>query len=297
MFRCSKTQKSIYSKQDRIIVIGDLHGDYENTINLFKKIKLIDTDLNWIAYPKKTFVVQIGDQLDGGGRGHHETNGELKLIRFMEDINKKAQMVGGAVLSLIGNHEVMNLIGDYRFASKNDIASVGGIDIRKKIFSPGGELFNELSCTRNVVVKIGNWVFVHGGILPKHIDDDKLNDKFIIYVNNLMRLLLQGKKNPSDIEVQKYFLSSDGIIWDRDYGSINPNCSDWNTASKLLGVGNIVVGHTIQNTINSKCNNKIWRVDIGLSRVFGTKNMQVLEILDDGVPLPKNKFKAIRILN
>ena len=40
---------------------------------LFRNLKLIDNQNNWIAFPKNTFVVQLGDQLDGGGRGEGDT--------------------------------------------------------------------------------------------------------------------------------------------------------------------------------------------------------------------------------
>ena len=39
------------------------------------------------------------------------------------------------------------------------------------------------------------------------------------------------------------------MIWDRDYGSESPKCEDWNKTRKLLGVDNIVIGHTIQDNI------------------------------------------------
>ena len=295
MFACRTPPRSFYPKKDRIIVIGDLHADYDMTLRLFKKLKLVDNHLNWIALPKDTCVVQLGDQIDGGGRGGKETTGEMKLVEFMETINEKAKMVGGAVISLIGNHEIMNLIGDFRFSSKNDIADMGGIELREKIFKPGGDLFNKLSCTRNVIVKIGSWMFVHAGVLPKHVDEQDGNS-FIENMNNLMKLFLQGKKNPTDTDIQKYFLSPDGIIWNREYGSQEPSCKKWDSVSKLLGVGSMVVGHTIQNNINGVCDDKIWRVDVGMSSTFGTDKIQALEILDDGVSLPKNKFKPISII-
>ncbi len=296
MFRCEKKVKSVYTKKDRILVIGDLHGDYQTTINLFIKLKIINYDKQWIAQPKNTFVIQMGDQVDGGGRGEGDVNGELELINFMEELNQKAISYGGAVLSLIGNHEVMNLIGDFRYASQKDIDDVGGLEIRKQIFSPGGNLFNSLSCTRNVVVRIGSWVFVHAGILPRHIQKNNTGDKWFESVNNLMRLFMQGKKTTFDPEIQQLFLDKNGVIWDRDYGSEQPECSTWDKTKRLLGVDKIVVGHTIQDQINSKCDNKIWRVDVGISTLFGTNNMQVLEILDDGVSLAKNKFKPIRVI-
>jgi hypothetical protein len=306
MFRCNTTTNSVYSKKDRVLVIGDLHGDYQTTLNLFIKLKLINGDNHWIAQPKNTFVVQLGDQMDGGGRGNGETEGELKLINFMEDINQRAMRVGGAVISLIGNHEIMNMIGDFRFASQKDIDSVGGLEVRKQLFRPGGDLFNRLSCTRNVVVKIGSWVFVHAGILPKHVlrhkaeenntDQAITGDKWFESVNNIMRLFMQGKKTTFDTDIQNLFLDKNGMIWDRDYGSDSPTCGMWDVTKKLLGVDNIVIGHTVQENINSKCDNKIWRVDVGISSLFGTQNTQVLEILDNGEPLPKNKFKPIKVI-
>lgn len=305
MFKCENVVKSVYNKQDRIIAIGDLHGDYDRTISLFRKLELIDINNYWIAKPKKTFVVQLGDQLDGGGRGGEDSSGELKLIQFMEDINKKAMAVGGAVLSLIGNHEVMNMLGDFRFASKNDINDLGGVELRTKLFKPGSALLNKLSCTRNVVVKIGSWIFVHAGILPKHImehtdTNTNLNnnepDKWFNSINNLMRLFMQGKKTQYDADIQNIFLNKQAILWDRDYGSENPTCNKWDKTKKLLNVKNIVIGHTVQDKINSKCDNSIWRIDVGISKTFGNNNIEVLEILDDGVSLPKNKFQPIRII-
>ena len=92
------------------------------------------------------------------------------------------------------------------------------------------------------------------------------------------------------------FLNKEAILWDRDYGSENPTCSKWDTTKKMLNVKHIVIGHTVQDKINSKCDNSIWRIDVGISKTFGNNNIEVLEILDDGVSLPKNKFQPIRII-
>ena len=64
--RCSKypdiSDKDILPEADRIIVIGDLHGDWIQTIESLKIANLIDNDNNWIG--GNTIVVQIGDQID-----------------------------------------------------------------------------------------------------------------------------------------------------------------------------------------------------------------------------------------
>lgn len=294
-FHCPNINNGIISAKKRIIVIGDLHADYIKTKNLFLKLKLIDVEERWIANPPETTVVQLGDQVDGGGRGLGESFGELELINFMEDLHLKAQKHGGGVYSLIGNHEIMNMIGDFKYASNKDISLQGGLYQRRQLFSAGNELFNKLSCTRNVVLKIGDFVFAHAGVLPEHITKNN-RDNFINKINTLMRLFLQGVKSPDDAEIQKYFLSHNGIIWNRDYGSNKPRCDKFYKMSKMLNVGHMIVGHTIQDNINSKCDDKLWRVDVGISSIFKTNNMEVLEILDDGVSKMSNNYKPFRVL-
>ena len=294
-FRCKKINDGIIQKKPRIIVIGDLHADYKKTIKIFKKLKIINYKYEWIAIPKNTVIVQMGDQLDGGGRGENESSGELELINFMENLHVQAEKYGGGVYSLIGNHEIMNLMGDFTYSSKKDIENQNGIKERKILFSPGSDLFNRLSCTRNVILKVGSFLFAHAGVLPEHINE-KEKHLFIKKTNKLMRLFLQGKKLHSDEEIFRYFLTKSGIIWNRNYGDDKPSCNDVEKVTKLLNVGSMIVGHSIQENINSKCDNKLWRVDVGISDAFGKNNIEVLEILDDGVPLKKNKFKPMRIL-
>ena len=68
MCDCKRELSHILPKTKRIIVIGDLHADFQKTKFLFKKFNLIDDNDKWIAQPKNTHVVQLGDQLDGKSR-------------------------------------------------------------------------------------------------------------------------------------------------------------------------------------------------------------------------------------
>ena len=67
----------------------------------------------------------------------------------------------------------------------------------------------------------------------------------------------------------------------------------FNKITKYLNVGHVFVGHTIQSEINSKCNNKVWRLDVGISDAFGGGGkIQVLEIDSiDNTP----QFKVINL--
>ena len=300
-FKCDITYNSIIDPKERIIVLGDLHADFKNTIKLLKKLKLIriaNDKYIWDAEPKNTVVVQLGDQLDGGGRGLGESSGELEIINFMENVHVQAYRQGGGVYSLIGNHEIMNLMGDFRYASNKDIELQGGEELRRKLFRPGGDLFNKLSCTRNAIIQIGSFLFAHAGVVPENIKNFENPKKFIKHINFLMKEFLQGKRDQNDSEIKKYFLEKDtSIIWNRHFGNDQANCSQVEEVTKMLNVGHMIVGHTVQQKINSKCDNKLWRVDVGISSIFNNeKNSGVLEILDNGISLPKNKFKPFRIL-
>ena len=304
-FKCETISKSIVGPKQRLIVIGDLHADFDTTKTLFiklKLIKIINNNIKWVATPKDTVVVQLGDQLDGGGRGVGESSGELEIIDFMENLHSQALLNGGGVYSLIGNHEVMNLLGDFRYASSKDINNQGGETLRKKLFAPGGDLFNKLSCTRNVVLQVGDFIFSHAGIVPENFSDFNNPKEFIKYINKLMREFLQGKKDMYNDEINKHFINKDtSLIWNRKYGNEildNDSCDKVEEVSNFLKVNNMIVGHTIQTKINSKCNKKLWRVDVGLSKIFNNEeNIGVLEILDNGIKLPKNNFNPFRIIS
>ena len=79
----------------------------------------------------------------------------------------------------------------------------------------------------------------------------------------------------------------------------SPDCKSLQKVLNHFKVGSMIVGHTVQeNGINSKCDNKIWKVDTGMSDAFGPMGkIQVLEILNNGKKTNeiKKPFKVITI--
>jgi len=96
---------------DRIVIVGDLHGAYENFVKILKQTGLIDEQLQWIG--GKSHLVQMGDILDRGDRARD-------IFELLIELEKSAQDAGGFVHVLIGNHEEMNLT-DTAFDSDNYI--------------------------------------------------------------------------------------------------------------------------------------------------------------------------------
>ena len=296
--------ESILPPQNTIVALGDLHGDYDALIKSLIKAKLIDNSMNWIG--KDTHLVQVGDIFDRGGRGisHQTTNDieEIKILDFLYNLNKQAIVEGGKVISLIGNHELMNILGDFRYASKEHIQAMGGYNNRRQLMKPGGIIAKKIACNSLGIVKIGDWIFVHGGLLPEHIlqsksfkNNKKKNVEIIYEINYLVKQILLGNISTNDISQyeENILFGGNGVFWTRKYSGKNQNknrCDKILETLNLLEInpenGGIVVGHTPQSEINSICNNNIWRIDTGMSNAFGKRKnfdrIEILKIINNG---------------
>ena len=98
----------------RIVAVGDIHGDFDSFVSILKKTELIDDKHNWTG--KRTTLVQTGDFTDRGAN----VRGVIELMMALEP---QAQAAGGRVQILLGNHEAMNLLGDFRDVSPEAFAA------------------------------------------------------------------------------------------------------------------------------------------------------------------------------
>jgi hypothetical protein len=314
----------------RIIAIGDTHGDYDLAVNSLKLGEVINDKFEWIG--GDTIVVQIGDQIDRCRPFNYtcenkeatvdDEASDIKILKLFSEINEKAKNHGGKVISLLGNHEVMNSQGNMTYVSfkgreefenyidpKTKEKFPDGLTARKHAFKPGNEYANFMACTRLSCVIIGSNIFVHAAIVPRLMEKYKINSiKGLEAINTIIRKWLLGKITIENIQ---NILNSDTIspFWPRILGHIPPNveadidCDKYlDPVLKTLELKNMIIGHTPQfyvhkEGINSTCNSRVWRVDIGSSKAFrpfdqincshDKKRIQVLEILDD------NKFRVM----
>ena len=209
----------------------------------------------------------MGDLLDRGGRGHADTDNyleEIDILQYIEHLNKQAsdpnKKLNSAFITLIGNHELMNMLGDFRYVSERAMQGMGGDEGRRKLFSAGGPIAKHIGCCSHGICKIGDWTFVHAGVLPQHLKDPNFS---FSNINNLIRKIMRGELTKSQLnEFQKEFMTVImGLFWTRELSKDNPNCTLANESVHILNNNNddnggIVVGHTIQEQINSKCDGK-----------------------------------------
>lgn len=258
----------------RLVAIGDLHGDLGAARAVFQLAGAVDEKGHWIG--GELVVVQTGDLLDRG-------NDEQALLDWLAGVRDEALAAGGAVYVLNGNHELMNAIGDFRYvtpAGFEDFQDVPGLDLhapelapldpreraRAAAFLPGGPYARRLA-QNNVVMIVGDTAFVHGGILPEHVDAG------LEHLNREVRCwLAHGGAVPSAVT------ALDSPVWIRDYSLDPPACRTLARALARLGAARMVVGHTTQKQgITSACEGRVWRIDTGLAAHYGGV-IQALEI-------------------
>jgi hypothetical protein len=99
---------------ERVVAVGDVHGDLDRFTAILQKAGLIDTSRQWIG--GKATLVQLGDLVDRGPK----SRAVLDLAMALE---KDAPKRGGTVLLNLGNHEVMNMMGDLNYVGAQDYAS------------------------------------------------------------------------------------------------------------------------------------------------------------------------------
>ncbi|GAB2247726.1 hypothetical protein Droror1_Dr00007608 [Drosera rotundifolia] len=98
---------------DLLVAIGDVHGDLSKLKHSLRLAGLIDATTDSWSGGSST-LVQVGDVLDRGGD-------EIRIMYFMERLKRQAMSVGGSVITLNGNHEIMNVGGDFRFVAKEGV--------------------------------------------------------------------------------------------------------------------------------------------------------------------------------
>jgi hypothetical protein len=330
----------IYPKTKKLVAIGDIHGDLSVAIKALKLAGVINmsipddfrdiTKINWMG--GNTFVVQLGDQIDRVSPNKlfndlctednnicDDEGSDLKIICLFEQLHQQAIKQGGALLSILGNHELMNVDKDFRYVSPREFSEFGnyfkgnievnskypyGYKERLEAFKPGGILSKKLACSRFSVVQVGSWVFVHGGISPECANDYSLDE-----INYYIRKWLDGDESLQNMHhVNKLYHNDNdeySPFWTRIYSDMDEWCDkkciyNFNKTINNLNLKNLrnnsniikgmIMGHSPQfmynKSINSSANNKIWRVDVGASRAFGevddvNRLVQVLVINDD----------------
>lgn len=288
----SASAKDQWQGVSKIVVIGDLHGDYEQYLSLLEQNGLVDEALNWKA--GATHLVQLGDIFDRGPDS-------LKIVHHLNQLKLQAKRQKGAVHTLLGNHEMMNIRRDLRYVhpgeyqalvtkqsenlqqryltrlfqhlSKSDSTLEARRDEVLKelettyplgfvehsyLWAPKGELF-EWAKRQNTVIKINRFLFVHGGLSPHEelVPIKKINQ----------RIRAAIKKNTAD-----ELLMDNGPLW---YRGLARNAAEvelepLKAMLEFYDVDTVVIAHTpTPGAIMPRFDGRVVMADVGISKVYG----------------------------
>jgi hypothetical protein len=272
------------ARAQRIVAVGDLHGDYQAWLQIARAAGLIDPNGHWAG--GKTVLVQLGDVTDRGPDS-------LKIIRSLQQLQQEAPRAGGNVLVVLGNHEAMNLLGDYRYTTPGEYAAfvddrsvarreraymanraqleaaarainpkalpsevreqwltrtpLGSVEHRLA-WSPSGEL-GKWAARNPAVVRIGDTLFVHGGLSAEYskVPIEEINRR-------VAAAMASGEDNPRSI-----LNDALGPLWYRGLVGRDPDAEvartaaprpppgfsdELNTVLGNYGAKRMVIGHT-----------------------------------------------------
>lgn len=156
----------IDDKNAIVYVLGDLEGQDDVLFSFLSEKKLINVDpvRNSIAWNStgensNVYVVQCGDQIDSKRLETSNTRtipaNDLHVLLLTDYLS---HISNGKFISLIGNHEVQNMVGDFYCVHPDHVDAN-----RITLFSFDG-LMGKIVRSRNVLLRINDALFSHAGV-------------------------------------------------------------------------------------------------------------------------------------
>jgi len=122
---------------ERVVAIGDVHGAYDRFVGMLRAAGLINDRQRWVG--GRARLVQTGDVLDRGADSK-------KVVDLLIRLEREAAAAGGRVHALVGNHEFMRLVGDWRYVSAGEFKAFQNPDsaaLRDRVHARNAELAAE----------------------------------------------------------------------------------------------------------------------------------------------------------
>ncbi|MBR4355182.1 MAG: metallophosphoesterase [Elusimicrobiaceae bacterium] len=246
----------------RLVVVGDVHGQFEPFVSILQHAGLIDKQLNWIG--ARTRLIQMGDILD---RGPSAKEAELLL----DKIQHQAMQSEGEVIRLVGNHELEILLSNFSISGLQGVAAIHQRDkLTKQVLS--GEL--------RAAYAYKGFLFTHAGVTQKlyKIFQQQLTDASAYNVAVLINLIFKESIKHQFFKHPIFNISINRSGTDKFGGIFWEDLLDLARSFVQSPVWQ-VVGHTQVERIVRDEVLRIIPVDVGLHR-----RQQYLVFGDDGIP-------------
>ena len=275
---------------DRLLAISDLEGDFDAMVSLLSANGVIDSSLDWIY--GKSHLVLIGDMVDRG------TN-VVPLLWLIYKLETQAKQAGGEVHYVLGNHERYLLDGRVKSVAKKYYGTFRTTGLLPKdLWAENFELGRWLR-SKPVVLKIGDILFVHGGISPRVLSKKLSLEEIDSEAKNNITIGTTINRNINDSILH----GSDGILF---YRNLAKDMTKYGFGKKAtmehvdqillhFQVQKIAIGHTIVEHIGHDYNQKVLRVDVahsdGIKEALLIKNGLLWVVDHKGKKSPLKKIK------
>lgn len=256
------SEPDFYELPEKLIVISDIEGNFDGFSSFLINNGVIDKNFNWTF--GNGHLLLNGDFVD---RGENVT----QVLWLIYKLEQEALNQNGKIHYILGNHEIMNFQGNAYYAkkkykrvaqliSKNDSLKVA----TQFLYSDKTELGKWLR-SKNVIEKIGNYIFVHAGLSPEIL-------KYNVSVADINRIARNNwDKNLYDEEennkIENFITGKKGVYWYRGlaqdykyYDKITE--SELDNILKFYQADKIVFGHSVMEDITTEFNGKTINTDV-----------------------------------
>lgn len=243
--------RSSYNDGEPILAISDIESGFKTFKDYLMTNKIIDNHLNWSF--GKGHLVLVGDFVD---RGMSTT----QVLWFIYKLEQQAKEQGGHVHFIIGNHELYNMQGKYKSASYKyyGVASILGKQ-HHHLFDDHS-FIGKWMASKNTIEWINGNLFTHGGIHPDIVKYDvTLDDMNRISRDNYRKSFFPKSEDSVD---QLILSNKKGLSWYRGYFKDEITQDDINRTLEKFNAKAVIVGHTLQWTVKSLFNNKVFAIDV-----------------------------------
>ena len=247
-----ENEKTEFSKVSKQLVISDIEGNFGAFRKLLQSNNVIDANFNWTF--GNGHLVLTGDFVD---RGTQQT----EVLWLIYSLEEKAKAAGGYVHYILGNHEIMNMSGDLRYLNAKYVEHANLLQENfTALYGENTELGRWLR-TKNVLEKVGDVLFCHGGISAA------VNriDLSISKVSKLVRPYYADSTYQYKTPESEILYSDAGPFWYRGYyqGAVKASMNQVDSTLSAYKVKHIATGHTvIADTISVLFDGKVLNTDV-----------------------------------
>lgn len=147
---------------DSLYVLGDTHGELDALIEGLQAAGLVDDELRWSG--GRRHLAFAGDLTDRGP----DVLGLLWLVYRLE---REAESAGGGVHMVLGNHELMVMMGDIRYVHPKELHVAELHDVRyDRMFDVRSSILGRWLASKPGLLRVDRVLIAHGGLGERFAD-------------------------------------------------------------------------------------------------------------------------------